>query len=263
MIEIFHIEGRRSFRVIWYCEEVGLPYRISCEYGKILKSLADVRETFPLMPVVPVVKFDDVQMIESGAVLEVLDSRFFAGRLSVLPESSSYYFYRQWMHFSEATFMSKITDILMVSVATGIPINAFPSGYQSGVDKFDAVKAVGVEQIYSYLDVFLKKNDYFNGEKFGLADIMMHFPVRLTKSALGIDPMNYSSVKSWLQRVESRPAYPKALFAACPQGVHPETIYPADQPLMFKTVKPLSKMQKVLYGSAFKLVSAFRKPPIS
>lgn len=28
-IAVYHLEGRRSFRIIWICEELGIPYELS------------------------------------------------------------------------------------------------------------------------------------------------------------------------------------------------------------------------------------------
>jgi hypothetical protein len=43
--------------------------------------------------------------------------------------------------------------------------------------------------------------------------------------------------------------------------VHPDTIYPSNQPLMFKPVKPLTGFQKFKYDLLFKVAAVFRETP--
>ena len=38
-VTIYHIEGRRSFRVIWLCEELGIPYELVFRPADVLGSM--------------------------------------------------------------------------------------------------------------------------------------------------------------------------------------------------------------------------------
>jgi glutathione S-transferase len=68
-LTIYHVEGRRSQRVIWLCEELGIPCQLSFKRGDILGSMDAIRAVNPLMPVAPTVRIDDTVMVESGAIL--------------------------------------------------------------------------------------------------------------------------------------------------------------------------------------------------
>ena len=82
MLKIYHIEGRRSERIIWFCEEVGLPYKLIFKPGDFEGSMALIKEINPLMPLAPTVQIGDEEpMMESGAILQLLQERYAPGRL--------------------------------------------------------------------------------------------------------------------------------------------------------------------------------------
>src|SRR5262245_6104626 len=56
-LTIYHIEGRRSQRVVWLCEEIGLPYTLSFKRGDLLGSMENIAKVSPLMHVAPVVRY--------------------------------------------------------------------------------------------------------------------------------------------------------------------------------------------------------------
>ena len=39
-LTIYHIEGRRSERIVWLCEELGRPYKLEYKRGNIAASMA-------------------------------------------------------------------------------------------------------------------------------------------------------------------------------------------------------------------------------
>src|SRR5262245_44045023 len=72
---IYHIEGRRSQRVVWLCEEIGLPYRLIFTRGDVGASHRTVIEANPLMPLAPTIRYGADLMVESGAILQFLLDR--------------------------------------------------------------------------------------------------------------------------------------------------------------------------------------------
>lgn len=237
-IIIHHIEGRRSLRVIWTCEELQIPYRLVFERGNILGSLMQIRRTFPQMPVAPVVEMDGEFMVESGAIIEAIASRRGGGRLLPPVNSSDYLQHLQWLHFAESSMMQRGAQNLTVSMVTRIPVNAFPQGYRSGIDPPDMVKMIGYEQCFAFADEYLSRKPFFSGAEFGIADIAMHFSIRFAKLMGGVETSDHPNVHRWRREVESRPAYERALCAACPGGTN-EYLLPKDAPMIFPAVKPL------------------------
>src|SRR3984957_14188737 len=100
-LTIYHAEGRRSERIVWLCEELGIPYSLKFKRGDLAGTLDDIRAVCPLMPVAPVIKLDDQVIVESGAILELILARYGKGRLAPTVDSRDYPYYLQWLHFAE------------------------------------------------------------------------------------------------------------------------------------------------------------------
>ena len=66
MIMIRHIEGRRSERVAWLLEELGVPYELDFIGGDVPGSLLALEQHHE-MRMTPIVEDGDVVMVESPA----------------------------------------------------------------------------------------------------------------------------------------------------------------------------------------------------
>ena len=80
-ITIYHLEGRRSERIVWLMEELGFPYALKFKRGDLAGSMALIREFSPVVPMAPTVKYGDQVLVESGAIIELILSRHAPGRL--------------------------------------------------------------------------------------------------------------------------------------------------------------------------------------
>ena len=69
-LTIYHLEGRRSERIVWLCEELAIPYKLEYKRGDLAASMKTIHEVSPLMPVAPTVRINDQVMVESGAIIE-------------------------------------------------------------------------------------------------------------------------------------------------------------------------------------------------
>jgi glutathione S-transferase len=117
-IVIYHAEGRRSERVVWLCEELGLPYELKFRRGDVAGSFADIQAVNPGMRVAPTVFYNGELLVESGAILEFLLERHGGGRL--VPETSSpdYAIHLRFMHYAEGTLASDAVADYRVARAT-------------------------------------------------------------------------------------------------------------------------------------------------
>ena len=64
MLTIYHTQGARSLRVIWLCEEMGVPYQTA--EASFFKPSDAFKAANPLRTI-PVMQDGDVTMIESVA----------------------------------------------------------------------------------------------------------------------------------------------------------------------------------------------------
>jgi glutathione S-transferase len=61
----------------------------------------------------------------------------------------------------------------------------------------------------------LATRDWFAGDAFSAADVMMSFPLEAARSRAGLDH-RFSNLLAWLARIHARPAYQRALAAGGP-----------------------------------------------
>jgi glutathione S-transferase len=207
-LTIYHLEGRRSERIVWLCEELGRAYKLEFKRGNLAGSMQSIREINPLMPVAPTVRYGDQVMVESGAIIELILAREGKGKLHPAVDSPDYPYYLQWMHFAEGSFASRaIADYRVVML----------QGRQEPVA--GRPRLVDAEGVVKFAEDFLSKHPYFGGQEFSAADIMMLFP---TNFAAGLNIVNieeYPHIVAWRKKVESRPAYLRMLKAARPDGL--------------------------------------------
>ena len=209
-LTIYHLEGRRSERIVWLCEELGIPYKLEFKRGDLAGSMATIRQVSPLMPVAPTIKYGDQIMVESGAILELILARQGKGKLAPAVDSPDYPYYLQWLHFAEGSYASRIIADYRVALLQGGAKPAAQPGRPRLVDS---------EAVVKFADDFLSKHPYFGGAEFSAADIIMLFPTALAHSVNVINLDDFPHVKAWRAKVEARPAYKKMLSVARPDGM--------------------------------------------
>jgi glutathione S-transferase len=207
-LTIYHIEGRRSERIVWLCEELGIPYKLEYKRGDIAASMKTIHDVSPLMPVAPTVRIGDQVMVESGAIIELILAREGRGRLQPPVNSPDYPYYLQWMHFAEGSFAARVIGDYRVALIQGKPKT--PAG---------GYKLVDTEAVLAFMEDYLSKHRYFGGAAFSAADIMMLFPTNITEAVNVADLAPYPHLVAWRNDVQGRPAYQKMLAVARPDGV--------------------------------------------
>jgi len=117
-IVIYHAEGRRSERIVWLCEELGLPYELHYRRGDVAGSFEDIYKVNPGMRVAPTVFYDGQLMMESGGIIETILGREGKGRLVPKPSSPDYPWHNMFMHYAEGTMASDVVADYRVAMAT-------------------------------------------------------------------------------------------------------------------------------------------------
>jgi glutathione S-transferase len=206
MITIYHIEERRSERVVWLMEELGLPYDLRFKSGDLMGSLMEIQENHPL-GYAPTIRDGDVVLVESGAILEYIIHRYGKGRFAIAPESPDYPHYIQWLHLAEGSVAFRLiveyTILSMPGAATQLPLAARLLG--------------GSRKVLDLAERDLRQRPWFGGQDFTAADIMMHFNVRLAL-LWNFDLSKHTALLDWYDRVRQRPAYERMVKASLPNG---------------------------------------------
>lgn len=202
-ITIFHLEGRRSERIVWLMEELGLPYTLKFKRGDLKGSMDMIRALSPIVPMAPTVLYGDEVLVESGAIIEMILNRHGSGRLRPALTSKDYPKYLQWMHFAEGSLAARLfMDYRVWQIK--------PPTERS--------RLVDTEAVTQFAEEFLSRHPWFGGEAFSGADIMMMWPlIRVTNYNM-IDAADIPNIEAWKARLRARPAYQRMLDKSLPDG---------------------------------------------
>ncbi|MEZ5852392.1 MAG: glutathione S-transferase family protein [Hyphomicrobiaceae bacterium] len=111
MLTIHHSPGTRGFRVMWVCEELGLPYEIRpVDFSVSYRRTPEWRAIHPVAKV-PVMDDGSLRMHESCAMIQYILARYAEGRLQPAASDPAYAHFLQWLWFSEATFQRPLGEI--------------------------------------------------------------------------------------------------------------------------------------------------------
>ncbi len=217
MIKVHYLDHSRSQRVLWMLEELGLPYQV-VTYQRDRKTwLAPqaLRDVHPLGKS-PVLQDDALVLAESGAILEYLADRYDSARQlspELLPaQAPERIRYRYWMHYAEGSAMPPLLLSLVFARVRKAPMPFFARPIARGIADRVMKGFVG-PQLTLHLDWMereLGSAPWFAGERFTAADIQMSFPIQAAASRAG-SMAAYPKLRSFLQRIEQRPAYQRAV----------------------------------------------------
>jgi glutathione S-transferase len=199
MITLWFAPRTRAVRVRWLLEELGLPHELRrVEFQRPERAFT---QDTPLGKL-PVIEDDGVVICESGAIVEYVLERYGAGRLAPPIGSRLRGPFLQWMHFAEATAFPPLGVIVWHAVYQG-DADANPGAIAGARERADAS--------FAFLERELGTKDHLLGA-FSAADVMMGFTL-LAARLLGVLDGRYPGLGAYLERLERRPAFQRALDA--------------------------------------------------
>ena len=106
--------------------------------------------------------------------------------------------YTYWLHYAEGSMMPPLFGLLIVGRL----------GLLGRPAREPILKMLG--RHLDWLESELGERDWFAGDEFSAADVMMSFPLEVarTRAGLGAD---HPHLIDWLERIHARPAYAEAL----------------------------------------------------
>jgi glutathione S-transferase len=203
-VTIYHLEGRRSERIVWLMEELKLPYQLEFKRGDLAGSMAAIRAINPTVPMAPTVKYGNQILVESGAIIETILERHAPGSLRPALDSTDYPHYLMWMHYAEGSLAFRLFSDYR-AWRTQPPKQRSP--------------LVDSEAVVQFAEEFLATHPWFGGSQFSAADIMMKFPLDVATGLNLVDTAQFPNVAAWKKKIEARPAYQQMLAKARPDGM--------------------------------------------
>lgn len=212
MITVHHLNDSRSQRVLWLLEEMGLPYEVKRYQRDAKTNLAPpaLKAIHPLGKS-PVLDDGEARIAETGAIIEYLLDTNPGSGLRPAAGSAQGRQFTYWLHYAEGSAM---TPLLLKLIFTVLPkrVPFLARGVAKGISK--AMDANMIDpQIAAHTGMWeaeLTKSEWFAGDTFSAADIMMSFPVEAAGSRVPYGP-DKPKLRAFLQKIHARPAYKRAL----------------------------------------------------
>jgi glutathione S-transferase len=200
---VHHLNNSRSQRVLWLLEELGLPYEVK-HYQRNPKTMLAPPELKRVHPLgkAPVIEDNGLTVAETGAIIDYLVAKA-GGRLGPPGDPQSANLYRFYQHYGEGSVMPWLLVMLVVRRMGLLGRPARPR-----------IQAM-LDQHLDFLESELSQRDWFAGDEFTAADVMMSFPVETARSRAGLD-RSRPNLLAWLDRIQARPAYRAALVKGGP-----------------------------------------------
>jgi glutathione S-transferase len=204
MIIVHHLENSRSQRVLWLLEELELAYEVR-RYERDRKTMQAPPELKRVHPLGKSPVIEDPgsgagsgrTIIETGAIVEYLVEKA-GGRLGPPANRDAVLLYRQFLHYAEGSMMPPLLAMLVVN-----RLGFFGKPARAPVQRM-------LDGHLDWLETELAARDWFAGEEFTAADIMMSFPIEISRKRAGLDERRPHLI-DWLERIHARPAYAEAL----------------------------------------------------
>ncbi|MFN3931079.1 MAG: glutathione S-transferase family protein [Brevundimonas sp.] len=212
MITVHHLNDSRSQRVLWLLEELGLPYEVT-RYQRDAKTMLAPPELKAIHPLgkSPVLDDGAVRVAETGAIIEYLLEAHPGSGLRPAPNTPAGRRYTYWLHYAEGSAMTPLLLKLIFSqIPKRAPLLARPVAKGIARKVEDGLIAPQLKAHTAYWEAELARSEWFAGDTFSAADIMMSFPVEAAGSRVGYGA-DKPKLKAFLQRIHARPAWQRAL----------------------------------------------------
>jgi glutathione S-transferase len=203
---VHHLGKSQSERIVWLCEELGLPYELKI-YDRDSKTRLAPPEYKALHPIgaAPVIDDGDVRLAESGAIVEYIVGKYGKGKLVLSPSHPEYAQFLYWLHFANGTFQPA-TGRNMILSRLSLPADNPVVNAMTG----RLALALG------FLEQRLAKADYLAGGELTTADIMLVFTLTTMRLFYAYDLKPYPAILRYLQRISARPPYQRAMAKGDP-----------------------------------------------
>lgn len=195
MLTVFHSPRSRSLRVLWLCEEMGVPYEV--KPASFTSPSPEFQEANPLLTI-PAMRDGDARMTESLAIMTYIMEKYGPTDLALKPNEAGYTDYLQYLVFSEAT--------------AAAPANALIAGKflaKDGADKNWTSEYIrtSLGRRAKIIDDRLQRRHFVAGDRFTAADIAISYTIGLLSF---LDISGGDASKAYYVRCCERPAYQRA-----------------------------------------------------
>ena len=201
MLTIHHLGKSQSERIIWLCEELGVPYELKHYARDAVTNLSppELRALHPL-GAAPVLTEGDLVLAESGAITDYIIARHGSGRLTLAPTHPDFAEYLYWLHFANGNLQPNMGRNMLLRRLDLPADNAVLVAMRGRLDR-----ALGL------IDARLADAPFLAGAELTAADIMMVFSLTTMRYFMPVDLLPYAHIRAYLGRIGERDAYRRAM----------------------------------------------------
>jgi glutathione S-transferase len=201
MLTVHHLGKSQSERIVWLCEELGLPYELKVyDRDKVTRLAPPEYKALHPLGAAPVISDGRLVLAESGAIVDYITATYGKGRLVVPPGHADFADFVYWFHFANGT-LQPATGRNMILGRLNLPDdNAMLRAMKGRLDL-----ALGL------VEARLGQADYLAGSALTTADIMIVFTLTTMRLFLPFDTAPYPNIRAYLQRIGRREAYRRAM----------------------------------------------------
>ena len=207
MLTIHHLGTSQSERILWLCEELGIPYEMKRhERDAVTRWSPPELQAMHPMGTAPVIEDGGMVTAESGAIVDYIIARHGGGRLALGPSHPDFAQYLYWFHFANASFqplMGRNMVLRRTNLPPETPIVA------STRDR--------LERALNFIEARLGQVQFLAGGEFTAADIMIVFSLTTMRLFMPLDLAPYANIRAYLRRMGERPAYQRAMKKGDPE----------------------------------------------
>jgi glutathione S-transferase len=206
MLKIHHLGHSQSERIVWLCEELGIPYELEKYTRDPVTRLSppELKAQHPL-GAAPLIEVDGMLLAESAAIVEFILTRYGHGRLRHGPDHPDYASFLYWFHFANGNLQPAMFRTMTVGRCGLVADHPLRTSVQDRLDK-----------VLALIEARLAQNDYLAGSEFTAADVMSVFSLTTMRLFHPVDLAPYPNLRAYLQRIGKRPAYQRAMAKGDP-----------------------------------------------
>jgi glutathione S-transferase len=206
MLTIHHLGRSQSERIVWLCEELGVPYALKRYDRRADNKLAppEYKALHP-MGIAPVITDGDLVLGESGAIVAYIVETHGGGRLMPKRGDPGYADFLYWFHFANGTLQPIMGRIMGLERVDPSEKNAVLQGAKERL-----------ALVLATIERRLGETPYFAGAELTAADVMSVFSLTTMRLFRATDLSGYPNILAYLQRIGARPAYRRAMAKADP-----------------------------------------------
>lgn len=200
-LTIHHLRRSQSERIIWLCEELGIPYNLKC-YDRQPATLQapDEYRSLHWSGTSPIIQDGKVTLGETNAIFEYILAKYANAQLVLPVEHPQYADYVFWLHRANGTTQPSLVAMMFDRLR----------GDTDG-DFSHKVAQTRLQSNFQAMEAQLGKFPFLAGDEFTAADCISVFSLTTLRMFIPFSLEQYPSIVRYLERIGQRDAYKRAM----------------------------------------------------